>query len=158
MKAYIRTITRRYMRFSTACVPMGDLVEDLTQNLLQAYKSLYKFRGECGFYLACGNWQAYLFQISEKSGCIWMRRIWICGAELSEGDVSPEEHVSQKDIEKAVRKVVDDIPKKYRDVVVLRVYAELPFSQIAQILRISENSAKGDLFQSEENADGGVEG
>ena len=62
-------------------------------------------------------------------------------------DVSPEEHVSQKDIEKAVRKVVEDIPKKYRDVVVLRVYAELPFSQIAQILRISENSAKVIYFR-----------
>ena len=77
MKAYIGTITRRYMRFSTAC----------------------------------------------------------------------EEHVSQKDIEKAVRKVVEDIPKKYRDVVVLRVYAELPFSQVAQILRISENSAKVIYFR-----------
>ena len=63
------------------------------------------------------------------------------------GDVSPEEHVSQKDIEKAVRKVVEDIPKKYRDVVVLRVYAELPFSQVAQILRISENSAKVIYFR-----------
>ena len=62
-------------------------------------------------------------------------------------DVSPEERVSQKDIEKAVRKVVEDIPKKYRDVVVLRVYAELPFSQVAQILRISENSAKVIYFR-----------
>lgn len=40
-----------------------------------------------------------------------------------------------------------DIPKKYRDVMVLRVYAELPFSQIAQILRISENSAKVIYFR-----------
>ena len=34
-----------------------------------------------------------------------------------------------------------------RDVVVLRVYAELPFSQVAQILRISENSAKVIYFR-----------
>lgn len=65
----------------------GDLAEDLTQEtFLQAYKSLYKFRGECEVYLACGNWQAYLFQISEKeaaaSGC---GEFGFGGAELSEG-------------------------------------------------------------------------
>ena len=34
------------------------------------------------------------------------------------------------------------IPKKYRDVVMLRLYAELPFSQVAAALKIGENSAK----------------
>ena len=32
--------------------------------------------------------------------------------------------------------------KKYRDVVLLRLYAELPFSQIAESMKITENSAK----------------
>ena len=37
--------------------------------------------------------------------------------------------------------------KKYRDVVLLRIYAELPFSQIALALKISENSAKVIFFR-----------
>ena len=37
--------------------------------------------------------------------------------------------------------------KKYRDVVLLRIYAELPFSQIAQILKINESSAKVIYFR-----------
>ena len=108
----------------------GDLAEDLTQEtFLQAYKSLYKFRGECEVF----TWLAANLDLVAQN--------------YLKGDVSPEEHVSQKDIEKAVRKVVEDIPKKYRDVVVLRVYAELPFSQVAQILRISGNSAKVIYFR-----------
>ena len=34
------------------------------------------------------------------------------------------------------------MPEKYRDVVMLRLYAELPFSEIAETLKITENSAK----------------
>ena len=64
-----------------------------------------------------------------------------------EGDISPEEHIHKKDVEAAVRKVVDNIPAKYRDVVLLRIYAELPFSQIAQILKITESSAKVIYFR-----------
>ena len=37
---------------------------------------------------------------------------------------------------------LSDMPEKYRDVVVLRLYAELPFSEVAEVLHISENSAK----------------
>ena len=46
-----------------------------------------------------------------------------------------------------MRQIVNNIPKKYRDVVLLRIYAELPFSQIALILKISESSAKVIYFR-----------
>ena len=119
----------------------GDLAEDLTQEtFLQAYKSLYKFRGECEVF-------TYFKYLKKKRLHLDAANLDLVAQNYLKGDVSPEEHVSQKDIEKAVRKVVEDIPKKYRDVVVLRVYAELPFSQVAQILRISENSAKVIYFR-----------
>ena len=64
---------------------------------------------------------------------------------LQSGD--PAEYIHKKHVEKVVRAVMEDIPKKYRDVVLLRIYAELPFSQIALVLRISENSAKVIFFR-----------
>ncbi len=64
-----------------------------------------------------------------------------------EGMDGPEEYVHKQYVEKAVRNVLENIPKKYRDVVLLRIYAELPFSQIALILKISENSAKVIYFR-----------
>ena len=128
----------------------GDLAEDLTQEtFLQAYKSLYKFRGECEVFtwLAAIGKHTYFKYLKKKRLHLDAANLDLVAQNYLKGDVSPEEHVSQKDIEKAVRKVVEDIPKKYRDVVVLRVYAELPFSQGAQILRISENSAKVIYFR-----------
>ena len=50
-------------------------------------------------------------------------------------------------ITKAVRKMMREIPKKYRDVVLLRIYAGLSFSEIAAALKMSENSAKVIFFR-----------
>ena len=41
-----------------------------------------------------------------------------------------------------MREAVERLPEKYRDVVILRTYADMPFSDIARSLKISENSAK----------------
>ena len=124
--------------------------EDLTQEtFLQAYKSLYKFRGECEVFtwLAAIGKHTYFKYLKKKRLHLDAANLDLVAQNYLKGDVSPEEHVSQKDIEKGVRKVVEDIPNKYRDVLDLRVYAELPFSQVAQILRISENSAKVIYFR-----------
>ena len=112
----------------------GDLAEDLTQEtFLQAYKSLYKFRGECEVFtwLAAIGKHTYFKYLKKKRLHLDAANLDLVAQNYLKGDVSPEE----------------DIPKKYRDVVVLRVYAELPFSQVAQILRISENSAKVIYFR-----------
>ena len=50
--------------------------------------------------------------------------------------------LQQKFVAEYVSECVQKLPQKYRDVVFLRIYAELPFSQIAEILSITENSAK----------------
>ena len=55
---------------------------------------------------------------------------------------TPEEQLERCEVEEAVRRVVRKIPDKYRDVVMLRIYAELTFAQVARALNISENSAK----------------
>lgn len=149
MKAYIGTITRRYMRFSIRMCADGDLAEDLTQEtFLQAYKSLYKFRGECEVFtwLAAIGKHTYFKYLKKKRLHLDAANLDLVAQNYLKGDVSPEEHVSQKDIEKAVRKVVEDIPKKYRDVVVLRIYAELPFRRLHRYSG-SENSAKVIYFR-----------
>jgi RNA polymerase sigma-70 factor (ECF subfamily) len=53
----------------------------------------------------------------------------------------------KKTVSAALRRIVNDIPQKYRDVVILRIYGELPFSQVALALGITENSAKVLFFR-----------
>jgi RNA polymerase sigma-70 factor (ECF subfamily) len=55
---------------------------------------------------------------------------------------SPEEAVIKETVTNALRRIIGSIPQKYRDVVILRVYGELPFSQVAKVLGITESSAK----------------
>lgn len=127
-----------------------NLAEDLTQEtFLQAYKSFHKFRGECEVFtwLAAIGKHVYFKYLKKKKLHLDAANLELVAQSYMEGDVSPEEHVHKKDVEEAVRQVVENIPKKYRDVVLLRIYAELPFSQIAQILKISESSAKVIYFR-----------
>ena len=50
-------------------------------------------------------------------------------------------------VAEAVRRIINGIPEKYRDVVMLRIYGEMSFNQVAQALNISENSAKVIFFR-----------
>ena len=128
----------------------ADLAEDLTQEtFLQAYRSFHKFRGDCEVFtwLAAIGKYVYFKYLKKKKLQLDAANLELVAKSYMEGDVNPEEHIHKKDVEEAVRKVVENIPQKYRDVVLLRIYAELPFSQIAQILKISESSAKVIYFR-----------
>ena len=127
-----------------------DLAEDLTQEtFLQAYKSFHKFRGDCEVFtwLAAIGKHSYFKYLKKKKLQLDAANLDLVAQSYLQNEDSPEEHIHRKDVEKAVRKVVENIPKKYRDVVLLRIYAELPFSQIAQSLKISESSAKVIYFR-----------
>lgn len=131
------------------CADM-DLAEDLTQEtFLQAYKAFHKFRGECEVFtwLAAIGKHTYFKYLKKKKLHLNAANLELVAQSYLQNEDSPEEHVQKKDVEKAVRKVVENIPQKYRDVVLLRIYAELPFSQIAQSLKISESSAKVIYFR-----------
>ena len=127
-----------------------DLAEDLTQEtFLQAYQSFHKFRGDCEIFtwLAAIGKHTYFKYLKKKKLHLDAANLELVAQSYLQNEDSPEEHIHKKDVENAVRKVVENIPKKYRDVVLLRIYAELPFSQIAQSLKISESSAKVIYFR-----------
>ena len=127
-----------------------DLAEDLPQEtFLQAYQSFHKFRGDCEVFtwLAAIGKHVYFKYLKKKKLHLDAANLELVAQSYLQNEDSPEEHIHKKDIEKAVRKIVENIPKKYRDVVLLRIYAELPFSQIAKSLKISESSAKVIYFR-----------
>ena len=63
------------------------------------------------------------------------------------GESDPAAVYQKKVTGEAVKKAVSQLPSKYRDVVVLRIYAELSFADIGKSLGISENSAKVIFFR-----------
>ena len=153
MKAF-ETLYREYYQkvyaFLFRLCADATLAEDLTQEtFLQAYKSFHKFRGDCEVFtwLAAIGKHVYFKYLKKKKLHLDAANLELVAQSYLQNGESPEEQMHQKDVEEAVRKVVENIPKKYRDVVLLRIYAELPFSQIAQSLKISESSAKVIYFR-----------
>lgn len=131
------------------CADAG-LAEDLTQEtFLQAYTSFHRFRGDCEVFtwLAAIAKHTYFKYLKKNKLHLDAANLELVVESYCAGADGPEEYMHKQFVEKAVRDVVESIPKKYRDVVILRVYAELPFSQIALILKISENSAKVVFFR-----------
>lgn len=153
MKAF-ETLYREYYQkvyaFLYRLCADATVAEDLTQEtFLQAYQSFHKFRGDCEVFtwLAAIGKHTYFKYLKKKKLHLDAANLELVAQSYLQNEDSPEEHIHKKDIEKAVRKIVENIPKKYRDVVLLRIYAELPFSQIAQSLKISESSAKVIYFR-----------
>ena len=122
------------------------LAEELTQETFyQAILSIHRFRGSCELFtwlasLAKHTYYKYLRRQKKSAGEIDIDTLMeYCREELAE---SPEEICLRAFTAEDVRRKLQALPEKYRDVMILRVYAELSFSQIGATLGITENSAK----------------
>lgn len=127
-----------------------DLAEELTQEtFFQAFRSFYKFRGDSELFtwlasIAKYTFFSYIRKNRREADCM-NTDLW--ADMIADGDSDPETIVQKEEMSSAVRRIIEKIPEKYRDVVILRIYAELPFSEIAESLKISESSAKVLFFR-----------
>lgn len=130
-----------------------DLSEELTQETFyQAFMSFHRFEGKCDIF-------TWLASIAKHSYYKYLRKNRISGnpfdfTELekyftSKGEVgdNPADAVQKRAMRENVAKSVLQLPEKYRDVVLLRIYADMAFSEIAAALNITENSAKVIFFR-----------
>lgn len=137
---YTRHFDGIYRFLSKLCAD-PDLCEEMTQETFyQAYISLHRYNGKCEMF-------TWLAAIAKNTYFKYLRKNKISHLDLELAVMPDEEHspeyVLEKRLEAAqVREAVRKLPPKYRDVVVLRIYAERPFAEVARLLDISENSAK----------------
>ncbi|MDO4553089.1 MAG: sigma-70 family RNA polymerase sigma factor [Bacillota bacterium] len=130
----------------------ASLAEELAQEtFLQAFRGFHRFRGDCQVFtwLAAIAKRVY-YRYLRKNRLEIDRTVSLdCLAETyctsRVGD--PEREWMKKNITRVVRQIIAKIPPKYRDVVMLRIYGEMPFSQVAKALDITESSAKVIFFR-----------
>ena len=122
-----------------------DLSEELTQeSFYQALKSFHRYDGSCSLF----TWLAAIakntyFKHIRKNAARSLELVDTDDSAITGGEEDDPAEVLQKRAElEALRRIIDKLPEKYRDVVTLRIYGDLPFAEIAKILKISENSAK----------------
>lgn len=129
----------RVLGFVGRLVRDPDMAADIVQTtFLRAYQRLGQFGGQSSF-------STWLFQIalnetrSRQRNERLRRQVPLEAAE--EKDVAV---VADTDSvwRRAIEGLVDRLPLRQRSVLVLRVFKDLPFKEIARIEGISENSAK----------------
>ena len=119
-----------------------EMTEEMTQDTFyELYKSLHKYNGSCKLFtfIASIAKNVYYKHIRKnKLDYIDIESI----KELQDMGDTPEEACLRSFKSKEIRRVIEKLPKNYRDVVILRVYADLTFPDIANALGISTSSAK----------------
>jgi RNA polymerase sigma-70 factor (ECF subfamily) len=124
---------------------VGDraLAEDLTQDtFVKAYRALPKTRDDLSF-------KAWLYRIATNTAISHMRRgkivrwLPILGDRETADEPVDRAVTRQTDISRAL----DQLPKHYAAVLLLRHYQGLSLAETAQALDITENAAKLRLFR-----------
>ncbi len=123
--------------------------EDLTQETFyQAYRSLGRYDGTCEMF-------TWLVAIAKNLFFKFLRRrnrepmlidLYITEPELPFTEEPGYRLI--KELEASdLRRAISSMPEKYSDVLILRIYGELSYKEIAAKLGISESSAKVIFFR-----------
>lgn len=123
-----------------------DLAEELAQETFyQAFVSFRRFRGDCDVFtwlasIAKHTYYRYLRKNKHLADTISTDQI----ADMCYGFDTErlEEAVERRLLSESTRNALSSLPKKYQDVMILRVYADMSYAQIGAALHISENSAR----------------
>lgn len=120
--------------------------EDLCQDVfVKVYFSLKKFRFESTF-----NTWLYRIVINTMNNHFRKQKISRWFSKNLQEEVAIEEN-SSTEYKKSVYNLIYQLPKRQRSIVLLRIYQELPFKTISEILLISENSAKVSFHKAKKN-------
>jgi RNA polymerase sigma-70 factor, ECF subfamily len=135
----------------------ADAEEVVQEAALKAYKALGSFRGEAKF-------STWLVKITLNEARMKLRR------SRSEPEVSledfvdngdsdytpavltdwreiPSESLERKELRETLRRAVNELPEKYREVLISRDVREMNISETAELLGISEGMVKTRLFR-----------
>lgn len=152
-EAYSRDIYRFLLRMVNY---REDLAEELTQETFyQAFLSLHRYRGDCEI-------KTWLCQIAKNTCFKYYKKnpviISLDGtnftdyqeADLLQLTESMECRLERKELSACILQCIQKLKPKYKDVLIYRLYFELPFEKIGILLHIKENSAKVIYFRGKE--------
>lgn len=135
---------RRIYAFLLKLCRDPQTAEDLTQETFyQAYKSILRYNGQCKMFtwLAAIAKNMFFKYLRETKAQTLTIDLYITDLTAPLSDEPGYRLMRDIDISR-VRKAIAGIPKKYSEVLILRIYGELPYEEIAKKLGISVNSAK----------------
>ena len=124
--------------------------EDITQEaFLKAYRSLKSFRKDSGFYVWIYRIASNLcidFLRKEKQGSTLPLNLpeedgeWT--VELPDFSALPEEELERRELRESIRRGLDALPEKQRQILVMRELSGLSYARIGEILDLEEWTVK----------------
>ena len=107
----------------------SETAKDAAQDtFLKAYRAMARFRGECAE-------QTWLMRIAINTCKDYARLSWLRRADGYAGLDVPEKAV-EPSADDTVLRAVTALPQRYRQVVLLRYYQDMPLSEIAAALGV----------------------
>lgn len=144
-------IVRRYQKKIYYCIKRyvheHDEADDILQNVfIKVYKNIKQFKGNSSFY-------TWIYRIATNESFTYIKikkaRNFIKideNFEFKDEHENPEKEVEQNEMKVLIQKGIDLLPEKQKQVFVLRYYEEMPFKEIAQIMKTSEGGLKANYF------------
>ena len=113
------------------------VAEEITQEtFFKAMKSIGSFRGQCRLYV-------WLCQIAKNTYITYCQKQTRANSEMEfSSGTTLEEHLLTKESAFEIHKVLHHLPEPYKEVFSLRVFGELPFSQIGELFGKTESWAR----------------
>jgi RNA polymerase sigma-70 factor, ECF subfamily len=123
--------------------------EDISQDIfVKVYFGLHKFRFESEF-------KTWLYRIiMNQMNNYYRKQKLISWFSFDITETTQPEYNESNEEESRLKEliiIVKRLPKMQRNIITLRVYQDLPFKQIAEILSITENSAKVSFYKAKSN-------
>lgn len=120
-----------------------DLAEDITADIfMKAWEKLHTYKQKKNV-----PFSAWLFRIARNQVIDSYRGaqpVEEIAADISDPDLlnRADSSIKQEETIIAVREAINRLPKRYQEVLTLSFMADLPHSEIARILRISEGTVR----------------
>lgn len=131
--------------FARALSGNNDIAQEITQNTFyKAIKAAYRFRGDCDI-------RVWLCQIAKNDYLNYIRKEkrMVSNDRIEDMLLNTPDYVKPvlDDIEDAesareIRLILDKMEEPYKEVFILRVLHEMPYSRIAEIYHKTENWAR----------------
>lgn len=131
------------------CGHNHHLAEELTQDTFcEAFRCYHKFNSQSTVTTwLCAIGKNLWFQYLRKHKHTVIDYELLSNTISDDASHDPQECAEQNERSKIIRKAIASLKPKYREVVWLRSVAEMPFAKIAQVMGISESSAKVLFFR-----------
>lgn len=152
-------LVKRYQRkiyyLARRMVKSHDAADDIAQEaFINAYSSIKSFKIGYSFY-------TWLYRICMNLSINYLKRQkFVIPESQFEEETSPLEreatgadpsnHLALKELEDKIEKATDLLPPKFKAVLVLRIYEDLSYEEIAKTLKISIGTVMSRLFRARE--------